>query len=219
MTYRLFLMMLASFLASISALALAAMLTVSHAKADTLTVGGVISPWLWDYDHYYQGELIDPGLFGPRNQSLTGLPIQIVWNTEPAITAAVTINGVTITLGPALGFYAPYAMVGDRYQNITICNCYSGNVAVNSYEPLPTEYHPPLFLGGGFEFLGPDASCNVAHVGLVQDCMERLDGYFYVTSFSGPAQAPGPVAGSGLAGLLALAGLALVRARKWWARP
>ena len=59
-----------------------------NAKADTVIVEGTIAPWLWNGNQYYLGQLIDPGIFAPAGTSLTGAPIQILWNSDPYVTAA-----------------------------------------------------------------------------------------------------------------------------------
>jgi hypothetical protein len=152
-----------------------------------ITVEGTIAPWLWNGSNYYQGQLIDPGLFGPAGQSLTGDAIQILWNSDP-VSAAITINGSTLTLESGV-----YTAFTPTYQNITVCNCIWGNVAINSYDdPAYVMTYNPYGLGGSLELLGPNASCNVQ----ASDCSVRLDGYYFINPV------PGPIAGSGLVSLL-----------------
>src|SRR5262245_29214051 len=103
---------------------------IAPTHADTIIVEGTIAPWLWN-NGWYQGPLIDPGIFAPAGTSLTGLPFEIVWNNDPAITAAITINGVTVTLRPAEGFFVPYASMSWNYQNITVQ--LTPNIAVDSF--------------------------------------------------------------------------------------
>ena len=117
-------------------------------------VEGTIAPWLFDLG-YFQGPLIDPGIFAPAGTSLTGMPIHIVWNDNP-VTAAVTINGTTVTLGPVEGFNLPYAEVIPTFQNITVRGCVDGNVAVDSFDPAYAATHNPNGLGGSLELLGPN---------------------------------------------------------------
>jgi hypothetical protein len=118
----------------------------------------------------------------------------------PAITADITINDVTVTLGPATGFYAPYAQVTPTYQNITVCNC-TYNIAVNSYDPTYAALHNPHGLGGSLELIAAN--------GL------PLDGYFYVTSMIDLAQVPGPIVGGGPIGLVVCGLLIVGLARKY----
>ena len=142
-----------------------------------IIVDGTIAPWLWNGSSYYQGSLIDPGIFAPAGTSLTGDAIEIVWSSDPSVTAAITINGVTMTLGPT----ALHTVMDTGYQNITVS--LGPNVAVNSYDPTFAAQYNPHGIGGSLELVG-------------------LDGYFYVTSMVDPpsmaaAAVPGPVAGEG----------------------
>jgi hypothetical protein len=95
-----------------SAVAGVVMLFPLPALADTIIVEGTIAPWLWNGSGFYQGPLIDPGIFEPPGTSLTGLPITILWTTQssnvtagdlspadPTFSAAITINGTTVVLG------------------------------------------------------------------------------------------------------------------------
>jgi hypothetical protein len=95
-----------------SAVAGVVMLFPLPALADTIIVEGTIAPWLWNGSGFYQGPLIDPGIFAPPGTSLTGLPITILWTTQssnvtagdlspadPTFSAAITINGTTVVLG------------------------------------------------------------------------------------------------------------------------
>ncbi len=183
----------------------------------TIIVEGTVAPWLWAYDHWVSGPLIDPGIFAPVGTSLTGMPIEVVWNSDPTITAAITINGVTVTLGPSTGFYEPYAQVRMDYQNITVAtfspyNSLPGNIAVNSYDPVYAALHNPHGIGGSMELIGPDGSCNSGtfspstYTGYpASSCVSALNGYFYVTSMvDPPLHAPGPIVGSGLPAVLVL---------------
>src|SRR5262245_55730272 len=122
-----------------------------------ILVDGTIAPYQWNGNGpgFYIAPLIDPGIFAPAGTSLTGDAIQILWNTDPAITAAITIEGTTITLGPATGFFAPYATVSWNYQNITVQ--LTPNVAVDSFLPSGNPF-APLGLGGELELVGPNAS-------------------------------------------------------------
>lgn len=147
-----------------------------------ILVEGTISPWLFSGSSFYLGSLIDPGIFSPPGTVLTGNPIQILWFDNP-VTAAITINGVTVTLGPVNGVYLPSAFVTPTFQNITVCDC-GYSIAVDSYDSL-TAATKPNGLGGSLELIGPNN--------------QPLDGYFYV---DGPVGVPSPIVGSGLISLL-----------------
>jgi len=175
----------------------------------TILVEGTLSNWLWNGSAYYQGNLIDPGIFAAAGTSLTGDPIQILWNDDGGVTATITIDGATVTLGPAQGFYAAYAQVGPSYQNITVCNCWH-NLAVNSYDPLYAATHNPHGLGGSLELCLP-LDCSPGSI--------ALDGYFYITSMIDPANSPAlpvpaPVAGSGALGAALLVAFVVDRLRR-----
>src|SRR4051812_19645054 len=124
-----------------------------------ILVDGIIAPWLWDYNHWVTGPLIDPGIFAPAGTSLTGLSIHILWNDDPTVTAAITINGVTVTLGPATGFYKSSSQVLPDYQNITVAtfspfNNLYGNIAIDSFSPSSALTNPHG-IGGSMELVGP----------------------------------------------------------------
>jgi len=170
------------------AAALIAAATLSTPTRADVIVEGTIAPWLWNGNNYYLGSLIDPGIFATAGTSLTGDPIQILWHTDPAITADITINGTTITLGPATGFFAPYATVTPTYQNITVQLV--PNVAIDSFDPVYAAKNNPHGIGGSLELVG-------------------MDGYFYVTSMIDLAQVPAPIVGGGPIGLV-MCGLLIV---------
>jgi len=183
-----------------------------------ITVEGTIAPWLFS-NGYYQGQLIDPGIFAPAGTSLTGDAIQIVWTTQlgygtagdnsPAdltFSAAITINGTTVTLGgtghTSFGVIYPYTVIQPDYQNITVAN--APNIAVNSYDPSLALLNPHG-LGGSLELIGPGST--------------PLDGYFYVTSMDSPwTPVPGPIVGAGPVGMLACVFLIAGLVRKYRAR-
>jgi hypothetical protein len=185
---------------------------------------GTIAPWLWNGSSYYQGPLIDVGLFAPAGTSLTGMPIQVLWTAgsgpygygDTSVTAAITINGTTLTLGgtsyhgnlSSTTLY-PYTVATPYYQNITVANFnpfndLPGNIAINSYSPsFQVSQDTPHGLGGSFDLIGPNANCNSYSGGLVgPSCQQILDGYYYVTSMGPPPPSvPGPVVGEGFAAL------------------
>lgn len=175
--------------------------------ADTVIVEGTIAPYLWNGSSYYVAPLIDPGIFAPAGTSLTGAAIHIVWNDDPAVTAAVTIDGITVTLGPATGFFTPYANVSPTYQNITVRLV--PNLAVDSYDPIYAAKYNPFGIGGSLELCFP-VDCQYPAT--------PVDGYFYVTSMTDLAQVPAPIIGDGPLGLLACALLIVGFVRKYRVR-
>jgi len=175
---------------------------IAPTHADTVIVAGTIAPYLWNGSSYYVAPLIDPGIFGPAGTSLTGDAIQIVWNIEP-ITATVTINGTSVTLGPATGFFAASAQVTPTYQNITVQ--LGPNVAINSFDDFAyVAKFNPLGIGGSFDLIGPNSTV--------------LDGYYFVTDVLNPLAVPAPIVGDGPLGLLACALLIVGFVRKYRVR-
>jgi hypothetical protein len=169
--------------------------------ADTIIVDGTIAPYLWNGSSYYVAPLIDPGIFAPAGTSLTGQAIHVVWNDDPAVTAAITIDGTTVTLGPATGFFTAYAHISPTYQNITVQ--VAPNVAINSYDPAFAARYNPFGIGGSLELCFP-VDCQYPAT--------PVDGYFYVTSM---AQVPAPIVGDGPLGLLICALLIVGLARNY----
>ena len=148
-----------------------------------------------------------PGIFAPAGTSLTGDAIHIVWNDDPAVTAAITIDGTTVTLGPATGFFTPYAHISPTYQNITVQ--LGPNVAINSYDSTFAAQYNPFGIGGSLELCFP-VGCQYPAT--------PMDGYFYVTSMTDLAQVPAPIIGDGPLGLLTCALLIVGLARNYRVR-
>jgi hypothetical protein len=178
--------------------------TIAPTRADSVIVEGTIAPYLWNGSSYYVAPLIDPGIFAPAGTSLTGDAIHIVWNDDPAVTAAITIDGTTVTLGPATNFFTPYAQISPTYQNITVQ--LAPNLAVNSYDPFFAAHNNPFGLGGSLELCFP-VDCQYPAT--------PMEGYFYVTSMTDLAQVPAPIVGEGPFGLLAGALLLVGFLRKY----
>jgi hypothetical protein len=189
-----------------------------------ILVEGTIAPWLWNThtSEWYQGSLTDIGLFASAGTSLNGMPIQILWGSEPTITAAITINGQTVMLGDA-GSYSlswgtvyPATSMSSDYQNITVANFnpfnnLPDNIAIDSFLPSAVP-SAPYGLGGSLELIGPTASCNHYAGGMVgPSCQAALDGYFYVNSMT---TVPGPIIGEGPVAAVTLLILALVFHRR-----
>jgi len=176
---------------------------IAPTHADTVIVEGTIAPYLWSGSRYYVAPLIDPGIFAPAGTSLTGEAIHIVWNDDPAVTAATALP----SRWGQQRVFSPYAHISPTYQNITVQVV--PNVAINSYDPTFAAQYNPFSIGGSIELCFP-VGCQYPAT--------PMDGYFYVTSMTDLAQVPAPIIGGGPLAFLICALLIVVLGRNYRVR-
>lgn len=214
--------------------------TTANADIVNLTVTGHIAPYTWN-GGYTSNPLVDNGTFGQAGRNLFGDAFTAHWtiNTgcitcdyvsgygvnNPIMSATLAINGVTVSYGTALygvtydypegssydfnmrqrysAFYVNVTETsGQRAMNQFI-NSFAGSFPGDINQPFSYDLNPatdqlntPLHLGGSFSYGGLAGYLFTEHI-------ERTNPAFAV---------PGPIAGTGLPGLLAA--IALLAWRK-----